>query len=248
MIASLWDQLTWIAPVGDGSQATVWRVAHEPTQRTLAAKVVRRAGRSWSSVQTEARLLAGLDHPNVVDVYDLLPLDAGNVPDGLRSLVGEPCLLMEFADAGTLADRRTARWPLAAFVGLCRDLLRGLGHVAGHGWLHLDVKPENVLLFESPGGVVARLADFGVGQRIEEASSAGTAAFAAPEQRDGRPRLARTDLFAAGRVLATLQRDGGTPEQRRAVDAWLERLQAADPSDRFASAAHAFAALIDGLA
>jgi tetratricopeptide (TPR) repeat protein len=226
----------------------VWSVRHASSGRTIAAKIVRRAGRSWSSVHREAQLLASLDHPNVVDIYDLLPLDAQHLPESLAPFAGEPCLLMEFADAGSLAARGNTAWPIEAFVGLCRDVLLGLGHVAANGWMHLDLKPGNVLLFAEPGGLVARLADFGVGQRGNAETVGGTAMYAPPEQRRGQPVRARSDLYAAGRMFASLPLVLPCPRQRDAVRGWLATLQADAPDDRFASAAHAYDALLHALA
>jgi serine/threonine-protein kinase len=143
---------------------------------------------------TEARLLAALDHPNVVRVYDY-------VESSVCALV------LERMRGGTLRDR-LRKGPIAphAACQMTVAVLRGLEHAHQRGVLHRDVTPRNLLLGEDN---VLKLADFGVARALrapEETDTArqpGTPAYMAPEQIDG--SLGRvspaTDVWAVGAIL-----------------------------------------------
>ena len=139
----------------------------------------------------EARLLARLSHPNIVQVYDL-------IEDGSRLWI-----VMEFVDGGTLADaieRSGALAPTQA-VRLGRQLAAGLGFAHEQGVIHRDVKPINVLL-TSDG--IPKLSDFGLAKLLEssvhtqEGSLLGSARYMSPEQAAGRPADARSDVYSLG--------------------------------------------------
>jgi serine/threonine-protein kinase len=189
------------AMLGAGGMAQVYRARDRVLQRTVAVKVlsspydqdpdlVVRFGR-------EARAAAALSHPNIVAVFDS------------RSDGEVHYLVMEYVDGETLAAllRREGALAPGRAVGIARAVCQALA--AAHAlWLvHRDTTPGNVLI--SSAGMV-KVADFGIAKLAAEATLTGdgmllgTAAYLSPEQAQGRPVDARSDLYALGCVLYEL--------------------------------------------
>ncbi len=138
--------------------------------------------------QREARLTASLDHPNVARLKN------AEFIDGL--LVATFPLGKE-----SLGDRLTRRIGTKLALEIAEDLLEALAYAHRRGVIHLDVKPENILLFQHGR---ARLADFGISKvaasTMCSGSGLGTVGYYAPEQAFGRPGR-RSDVFSAGLVI-----------------------------------------------
>jgi len=218
--------------IGHGGMAVVWLATDERLDRPVAIKVlsdtltadhdyVGRFGR-------EARLAAGLQHPNLVSVYDY---DAGE----------RPWLVMEYVEGGDLAALLSAGHAPAA-EPLARELLAALRHIHAHGVLHRDIKPQNVLV-DRYGH--ARLTDFGIARPRNAATLTrtgqviGTERYLAPEVMRGQPASERSDLYALGVLLA----DAVRAEAGAAVRKLADQLRDPDPDARPASAAEALAEL-----
>jgi serine/threonine-protein kinase len=145
----------------------------------------------------EARLAARLAHPNVVRVFDVGEED------------GRPFIAMEYVEGETLAELVARRGPLpaaeAAELGM--QMCAGLAAAHAAGFVHRDVKPQNLLL--STDGVL-KLGDFGIavghdGTRLTVAGTVlGTAGYLAPEQARGEEVTAAADIYAVGAVLYEL--------------------------------------------
>lgn len=233
------------------------------TDTTLDREVVlKEAAGPWADQRRdvfvrEAQLVARIDHPNVVQIYEVEP---DREP---------PMLVLEHVEGGSLADRLDEEGALAPAeaVDVMLDALRGLEALHAEGIVHRDVKPDNVLL-DADGR--AKIADLDVARSIEpcdvdtalaaEGEQPGTVAYMSPEQARGDEVDARTDLYAAGATLyETLTGEhylGDADEpgyvvRRRvareppALDrdeipdplvSFLEHALAKDPEDRFASA------------
>jgi serine/threonine-protein kinase len=151
----------------------------------------------------EARVLAQLSHPNIVDV-----VTAGVTGDELRL----PYFVMEKLRGESLRTVIAKRGQLAleASVGIAIDLLDALDHAHGMGVVHRDVKPENIFVQRLANGhAITKLLDFGVMKLMNEQPSAkvtarcfvGTMKYAAPEQLTGGRITPRTDVYAAALVL-----------------------------------------------
>ena len=144
----------------------------------------------------EARTAARINHPNVVQVY------FAGFEDGLAFMA------LELVPGGSLATlaKETRLAPRQA-LELCRDAARGLQAAHELGVVHRDIKPENILL--TPQGQV-KLADFGLaraetGSRITKSGSyVGTPHYSSPEQCNGEPVGAPSDIYSLGVVLYEL--------------------------------------------
>lgn len=142
----------------------------------------------------EARLAAGLSHPNVVQIYDAGEDD------------GTPYIVMEYVDGLSLADEleQEGRLDAARVVDLGVQVCAGLEHAHAAGLVHRDIKPGNLLLGE--GGTV-KVADFGIARAAETTrltqmgSVLGTAAYLSPEQALGEEVTAAADIYSFGCVL-----------------------------------------------
>jgi serine/threonine protein kinase len=143
----------------------------------------------------EARLAAGLDHPNVVTLYDFFEDD------------GVAYIAMEYVSGGSLR-RLVGRLDLPQVFSVLEGILAGLSHAESRGIAHRDLKPENVLV--TNGGTI-KIADFGIARAYNALTSSltadsatiGTPSYMAPEQAAGRNDLldARTDVYGLGSIL-----------------------------------------------
>ncbi len=184
--------------IGLGGMATVYKAYHAAMDRYVAIKVLpqhlARDPNFRARFQREARAIARLEHLYILPVYD-----AGEDE-------GIPYLVMRYTDSGDLSDL-IARQSLtiARAVQLISQVAAGLAYAHRLGVIHRDVKPANVLLSRA-GDVL--LTDFGIAKIYEETlqltsegTMVGTPAYMAPEQVQGQPVDARTDIYALGVVL-----------------------------------------------
>jgi serine/threonine protein kinase len=221
--------------LGGGGMATVWMAQDTRLGREVAVKVISDALAAQAPYverfRREARIAAGLSHPNLVDVYDF-----GS--DGER-----PFLVMEYIDGGALGSGSAgATSPRVDSDTLARELLDALGHIHAAGIVHRDIKPANVLV--GPDGR-ARLTDFGIAQAEDSTALTdtgqviGTLRYLAPEVARGRPATRRSDLYSLGVLLSEVAAGDRSPGLTRLID----RLTQADPASRPSSAERALAAL-----
>lgn len=186
--------------LGGGTFGVVYAARHRALGRDAAIKQLwpelladRLARREFG---VEARVLASLDHPHVVRVYDF-------VEDDVSAIV------LERMRGGTLRQwLRKARVSARSACLITLDILSGLGHAHEHGVLHRDIKPQNLLLTDD--GTV-KIADFGLAKPTSRRATGprstshqpGTPAYMAPEQISrsvGRVSTA-SDVWAVGAVL-----------------------------------------------
>lgn len=165
--------------LGRGQFGVVYAARHRQLGRDVAVKHL--AGDpgedALARFRREARILAQLDHPHVVTIYDY------------REVGDVRLLVMETLTGGSLADQLRVGVPIETAVAATMAAATALHHVHGNGVLHRDVKPENLML--SSSGVL-KVTDFGVARGeatdqtvadlTEAGSFFGTPAYAAPEQ------------------------------------------------------------------
>jgi serine/threonine-protein kinase len=212
--------------IGRGGMGVVYRGTDLRLGRSVAIKLIaaERAGEPGmrERFEREARLMAAIDHPNVVPVY------AAGEDDGCLYLVMR---YVAGTDLGALLQRRGRLEPSRA-VHIITELAAGLDAAHAAGLIHRDIKPANVLL----AGDQVFLGDFGLGRAVEAATRLtdsndwlGTVDFCSPEQLRCERVDARSDVYSLGCLLHTTLT--GTPPLHRATVAstMLAQLNDAPP-------------------
>jgi len=193
--------------LGRGGMAAVFKAIEIPVERTVALKVLLpELGLTASAAdrfRREASLVAGLDHPNIVQVYRV-----GQVG-------GIFYIAMRFVEGRSLHSilETQGALPLPVVLAVLRGATRGLAFAHQHGVVHRDVKGGNILV-DADGRVV--LSDFGVALRAADVSVTaagtviGTPSFMSPEQCAGHRARPQSDQYALG-ILAFLMLTGALP-------------------------------------
>jgi serine/threonine-protein kinase len=201
-------QYRFVREIGAGGHGSVYLVEHtflesQAVMKLLHGDLVAR-GDIAARMTREARTLAKLRHPNVVEVRD------GGLTD---EAVSRPYFVMEQLNGMALREmlRRThGGLGVLPALRIVTDILIGLDHAHNAGVIHRDIKPENVFLHRAQSAMtVAKILDFGIahlllGQRLTGRYFLGTPRYAAPEQLRSETPTARTDIYAAGLVLHEL--------------------------------------------
>ena len=185
-----------IRPLGAGGAGEVYEAEHELLGVRRALKVLSR--QLAERLRMEARALAQLKHPNLVEVNDLGMSSDGRVFFAMELLVG-----------ANLRDvlRTRGRFGHAAAIDLACEILDALHAAHERGMVHRDVKPENIWVQENG---TSKLLDFGVAKALggreghaltQQGTTVGTPRYMAPEQAESGPIDRRVDVFAVGLVL-----------------------------------------------
>jgi serine/threonine protein kinase len=231
-----------LEPIGEGGMGIVYRARQHAPARVVAVKFLTpfpSAQLSIQAFQRESGLMAALHHPNVVTIYDCGQVD------------GRYYLVMEYVSGPPLRTLMTPRhpWAVNRAAPVLEATADALCYIHDQGILHLDLKPENVLL-PPCGGV--KITDFGLALRrvdsrtlSELGLAQGTIDYCPPEQRYGLPIDQRSDLFSLatlayelltgflpGRVFQSAR--DRNPRLPAAVDGVLRRGLARDPDERYA--------------
>jgi serine/threonine-protein kinase len=189
------------ALIGSGGMALVYRGLDMRTRRPVAMKTLRIEYRrdidSRMRFRREIRTLAFLTHRNVVKIFDLYEDDDA------------PWAIMEFIDGSSLKDivQERGRLDLDEIASVLEQTADALDYLHSHGMVHLDVKPQNLIV--QPDGLV-KLIDFGLAQAAQTpqeligGSTFGTVSYLAPEQASGEKVDIQTDVYALGCVVYEL--------------------------------------------
>jgi serine/threonine-protein kinase len=186
--------------LGSGGMADVYLVEDQQLGRRVALKLLyRHLAEDVQFVERfrrEASSAAGLQHPNIVGIFDRGEWD------------GTYYIAMEYIEGHTLKEiiRERGPAPPEAAVDVVLQILRAARYAHQRGIVHRDLKPHNVLIDED-GRV--KVTDFGIARAgasdmTETGSIMGTAQYLSPEQAQGRPVDARSDLYSIGIVLYEL--------------------------------------------
>ncbi|HEY7311587.1 MAG TPA: protein kinase [Gemmataceae bacterium] len=189
--------------VGRGGMGVVYKARQIALNRLVALKMIpagQHAGpQELARFRTEAEVVAQLQHPNIVQIYDV----------GLHE--GCPYFSMEFIEGHTLDQHCAGRpQPPDRSAGLVETLARVVHYAHQRGIVHRDLKPSNILLTADGA---PRIGDFGLAKRLEDDSGPtrsgvilGTPEYMAPEQAAGRSKIIgpAADIYALGAILYTL--------------------------------------------
>jgi predicted Ser/Thr protein kinase len=193
VLPSRWGRFLLTAELGRGVFGRVFEARDPDLQVDVALKVIRVPKTDESQGLKEARLLAKLNHPNVVRIY------------GVERIADEAGIVMELIRGRTLSQVVHATGPLAAneaaVIGM--DVCRAVAAVHGAGMIHGDIKANNVMR-EHGGRTI--LMDFGAGRMLDhavrsEGDFAGTPVYLAPEVFGGAERTKASDIYSIGVLL-----------------------------------------------
>ena len=213
--------------LGEGGMGEVFRAVDTRLGRAVAIKAAREQFNAH--FEREARAISSLNHPHICTLYD----------------VGPNYLVMELVEGETIAARlKSGPLPFKTALLYASQIAAALVEAHGKGIVHRDLKPGNIMIAKS--GV--KVLDFGLAKSgTDETVTAsglvmGTPAYMAPEQREGRPADARSDVYSFGCVLYEML-TGVRPgrQKRRIPSSRLERIVSRcleeDPGRRWQSAA-----------
>src|SRR5919199_4422345 len=243
--------------LGTGGMANVYLAEDQELGRRVAIKILndRHAGDDQfvERFRREAKNAAGLSHPNIVSIYDRGEAE------------GTYYIAMEYLDGRSVKELIVSRGPapIPLAIDYARQILNALRFAHRNGIVHRDIKPHNVLV-DGEGRV--KVTDFGIAragpsQMTEEGSIIGTAQYLSPEQAQGAPVTAASDLYSVGIVLyelltGTVPLTGDTPVEMamkhpskgpdppsrprpdvpRDLDLVVMRALAKDPEERYQTA------------
>ena len=241
--------------LGSGGMADVWCAEDSMLHRRVALKFLHeRFAQDEQFVERfrrEASAAAGLQHPNVVGVFDRGTFD------------GSHYIAMEYVEGAALNDLIERGISVGEAVEIVRQVLAGARYAHANGIVHRDLKPQNVLV-DAEGR--ARVTDFGIARAgvseiTQTGSVLGTAQYLSPEQAQGLPVTAASDIYSVGVLLyealtgrvpfeaespvsVALKQVSERPQPpsqlnpavSRALDAVVLKALAKDPANRFASA------------
>jgi len=255
-----------ISQIGKGGMATVYKAYQASVDRYVAVKVLpsqlAESHEFTARFQQEARIVAKLEHPHILPVFDY------GESDGIAYFV------MRYLETGTLKDRMEAGRPLPLdeIDRIFTQLADALSYAHGHGIVHRDLKPANALI-DSQGNIF--LTDFGIARLLESASPRltqtdaimGTPAYISPEQAQSQPVDQRSDIYSLGIILYEMATGGVPfvadtplavlfkhitdplplpslvrPDMPASIEQVLLKALAKDPQDRFVSTADFVAA------
>ncbi|MDJ0656344.1 MAG: protein kinase [Xanthomonadales bacterium] len=236
--------------LGRGGMATVYLAEQQSVERQVALKVMSRVllvDQSFSErFVREAKIAANLYHPHIVAVHDVGVHDDDHF------------IAMEYLSGGDLAQRCERNLDLGTAVRVVREIAGALDYAHSKGFVHRDVKPENILFRENGSAV---LTDFGIARAVNSATQmtktgavVGTPQYMSPEQARGKDLDGRSDLYGLGIVFYEMLTgkvpfEGADsvavgiqhvtepvprlPQKLNAIQPVLEKFLAKDPDDRY---------------
>jgi WD40 repeat protein/tRNA A-37 threonylcarbamoyl transferase component Bud32 len=218
-----------LAELGHGGMGIVYKARQLALDRVVALKMLRverTAPDALTRFQREAQAVAQLQHPNIVQIYEI----------GAHQ--GRPYISLEYVPDGSLA-MRLGGTPLPAHraAQLTEELARAVEYAHAHGIVHRDLKPGNILLAGTGDTSVPKITDFGLARRLDQATKLtqsgdilGTPSYMAPEQAMGGGQHAGSavDIYGLGAILYEML-SGRPPFQAETPLETLYQVQTEEP-------------------
>src|SRR5574344_1784836 len=187
-----------IKPIGFGGMADVYLARDVLLDRRVAVKVLKdqflKDKGQLAQFEREAKSAARLIHPSIINIFDVCE------EDGIHYIV------MEYVEGITLKayEEQKGRLEIPQAVSIAAQLAAALQHAHKHNIIHCDIKPQNILLSE---GLVPKIVDFGISRMVSDetmvfnANVVGSVHYFSPEQAQGEPVTAQSDIYSLGVVL-----------------------------------------------
>jgi tRNA A-37 threonylcarbamoyl transferase component Bud32 len=224
------DDYELLEELGRGGMGVVFKARQKSLNRLVAVKMLRAgrasSGRERKRFKNEAEAVARLQHPNIVQIYEVGEAD------------GRQFLSLEFVAGQSLA-RHLDETPLAArqAASLVETLGRALHYAHEKQVIHRDLKPSNVLIAGTLGRGIPKVTDFGLAKQLDDRADTltiailGTPSYMAPEQVDAKIGAAdrRTDVYGLGAILYELL-TGRPPFRAESPMQTLKQVAEAEPA------------------
>src|SRR5580700_3129370 len=213
--------------LGEGGMGEVFRAVDTRLDRAVAVKITHE--RFSALFDREARAISSLNHPNICALYD----------------VGPNYLVMELVEGETISARlKRGPMPIEMVRSYGAQIAAALAEAHAKGIVHRDLKPGNIMIAKSG----AKVLDFGLARSGQDETLTasrmvmGTPAYMAPEQREGKPADARSDIYSFGCVLYEMSTGARVAAVRRRIpsrrlEKIVSRCLEEDPGRRWQSAA-----------
>jgi len=213
--------------LGAGGMGEVYRAVDTRLGRPVAVKIAQE--QFIQRFEREARAISSLNHPHICTLYD----------------VGPNYLVMELVEGETIVARlKRGPFPMTTALLYASQIVAALGEAHSKGIVHRDLKPGNIMIAKS--GI--KVLDFGLAKSGQDETVTasrmvlGTPAYMAPEQREGKPADARSDIYSFGCVLYEMLSGTRVGSQRRRVpsrklESIVSRCLEEDPGRRWQSVA-----------
>ncbi|HEX8790522.1 MAG TPA: serine/threonine-protein kinase, partial [Polyangiaceae bacterium] len=196
--------------LGEGGMGVVWAARHAVTRKAVAIKMLRadKAGndRVRHRFIREARAASAVQHPNIIEIHDVIELENG-----------APAMVMDLLDGESLGDllERAPKLSIEELAPIMLQVVSAVGSAHVAGVVHRDLKPDNIFLVRQGGAVSVRVLDFGIAKVIagddepgvshgltNTGALLGTPFYMSPEQAFGEKTIGpRADVWAIGIIL-----------------------------------------------
>jgi serine/threonine protein kinase len=191
--------------IGEGAMGTVYRAESSSSRGSVAVKLLKPSllgdKAALLRFEKEAHAISQMTHPNIVQIY------------GVSAQDDDPYIVMEYVEGESLADilkpgrtvspERVIDWTM--------QICSAMKHAHDKGIVHRDLKPSNILLAETPRGEEIKLVDFGIAklasgngkltELTQKGEVLGSPNYMSPEQCQGKPVDARSDIYALGCII-----------------------------------------------
>lgn len=227
--AKINDRYAIIRTIGEGGMANVYLAYDTILDRNVAVKVLRgdlaNDEKFVRRFQREALSASSLNHPNIVEMYDVGEDD------------GQYYIVMEYVEGKTLKQllKRRGSLTITEVIDIMSQLTDGMSHAHDSYIIHRDIKPQNIMILEN--GLI-KITDFGIAMALNSTqltqtnSVMGSVHYLPPEQANGKGSTIRSDIYSMGILMYELLSGGVPYKGDNAVEIALKHLKEPLPSIR----------------